>query len=185
MEWLEHHFHTAILTGEWCSNRLSHTRPNLSHLFFAEDLVIFSKAYLKHSGLLKNFLGKFCELSGHKVNARKINVFFSFGVKENLRKDINNFLGFQEVHDWGHYLGVPLFHQRVTNNTLYFLVERVRNHLSSWDAKKISFVGKVTLAQTFLCNRLWFLKRKMALVGWDNICQLRSHGGLGIMRLGD
>ncbi|KAK5831683.1 hypothetical protein PVK06_015481 [Gossypium arboreum] len=72
-------FHQSISAREWSPVRLSRTGPNLSHLFFADDLVIFSQADLVHSGLLKDFLNNFCELSGHKVNARKTNVFFFCG----------------------------------------------------------------------------------------------------------
>ncbi|KAA3477142.1 Retrovirus-related Pol polyprotein from type-2 retrotransposable element R2DM [Gossypium australe] len=60
-------FILSASTREWCSIRLSHSGPNLLHLFFADDLFIFSKADMKHSGLLKNMLGNFCELSGHKT----------------------------------------------------------------------------------------------------------------------
>lgn len=94
MEWLRHHFQSAISFEEWSPIQLSRTGPNLSYLLFADDLVIFSKVELKHSGLFKSFLGNFCELSGHKVNARKTNVFYSASVKEELRRKINNTLGF-------------------------------------------------------------------------------------------
>lgn len=80
------------------------------------------------------------------MNARKTNVFFSSGVNIPLRNDIKDILRFQEVNDLGHYLGAPLLHKRITNSTLEFLVERVRSWLSSWDAKLLSFEGRVTLA---------------------------------------
>ncbi|KAA3486518.1 Retrovirus-related Pol polyprotein LINE-1 [Gossypium australe] len=183
------------------------------HVLWNDDLVIFSQADLVHSGLLKDFLNNFCDLSGHKVNARKTNVFFSAGVNEPLRKAMNDIFGFQEVNDLGHYLGVPLFHRRVTNSILHFLVERVRSRLSNWDAKRLSFVGRVTLAHSVLlsipsyfmqstlvpkgiCNSIEELmrqfiwgaadgKRKMALVGWDDICQPKVHDGLDLRCLED
>ncbi|KAH1089875.1 hypothetical protein J1N35_017132 [Gossypium stocksii] len=125
MEWLGHRFQMSISSGEWRLICLSHSGLNLSYLFFADDLVIFSRADLDHSRTLKNFLRNFCELSGYRVNVRKTNVFFSTGINESLRSEITGILGFQEVNDLGHYLGVPLFHKRVTNDTLNCLVERV------------------------------------------------------------
>ncbi|KAK5794339.1 hypothetical protein PVK06_035561 [Gossypium arboreum] len=107
----------------------------------ADDLVIFSKADLKHSGLLKSFLSNFCELFGHRVNTNKTDVFFSNGVKDDIKRNINNTLSFQEVKDLGLYLEAPLFHQRVTKNTLDFLVERVRNHLSSGTEESFLLLG--------------------------------------------
>ncbi|KAH1038521.1 hypothetical protein J1N35_040264 [Gossypium stocksii] len=34
-----------------------------------------------------------------------------------------------KVHNLGMYLGVPLFHEKVTNSTLRFAVDKVRNHV--------------------------------------------------------
>lgn len=160
MEWLGHCFHAAISRQKSgvLFDYLVHDQ--ISHTFFADDLVIFSKIDLKNSGLLKNFLGNFCELYNHKVNSkRKTNVFFSTSVKENSRRDINNML-----NDLGHYLRVPLFHQRVANNTLNFLIERVCNYISSWDAKKLFFVGCVTLAQTVMLFILSYLMQSTSVL---------------------
>ncbi|KAH1072669.1 hypothetical protein J1N35_024997 [Gossypium stocksii] len=50
-----------------------------------------------------------------------------------------------------------IFHKRVTKDTLNFLVERVWNQLSSWDAKRLSFAGRVTLAHSVLLAILSYL----------------------------
>ncbi|KAK5833597.1 hypothetical protein PVK06_017447 [Gossypium arboreum] len=44
MEWLGHSINLALSRGIWNSIRLSHLGLPLSHLFFADDLVIFYKA---------------------------------------------------------------------------------------------------------------------------------------------
>ncbi|KAH1113395.1 hypothetical protein J1N35_006773 [Gossypium stocksii] len=131
MKWLGHSINSAMLRGIWNPIRLSCSRPPLSHLFFANNLVIFCKAYAKHGKLLKEILHDFCELLGHKLNLRKTYIFFSKGVGELVSSMLSNMIGFQKAHDLGHYLGVPLFHQRVTNNTMYFVVEKVRMKLQS------------------------------------------------------
>ncbi|KAA3479930.1 Retrovirus-related Pol polyprotein LINE-1 [Gossypium australe] len=120
-------------------------------------VIDFTKASLQGSGIpfdyrAQVFLNNFCELSGHKVDDKKMNVFFPAGVNEPLRNAINSIISFQEVNDLGHYLGVPLFHRRVTNNILDFLVDRVRSQLSNWDAKGLFFPGRVTLAQLVLLS---------------------------------
>lgn len=63
---------------------------------------------------------------------------------------ISNLLGFQKVQDMVHYIDVPLFHQRVTNSTLHFVVDKVRMKLQIWDARQLSIFGRVTLAQSVL-----------------------------------
>ncbi|MBA0726761.1 hypothetical protein Golax_002568, partial [Gossypium laxum] len=128
-----------------------------------------------------------------------------------LVEEIIDILGFQHVHDLGQYLGVPLLHQRIIKGTLSFLVDRVRRKLSSWEAKKLSFAGRVTLVQsiplsiprylmqtlmvpTRICNDIERMVQpfiwgcsgdnsKMTLVGGEAICQPRSRGGFGIRYL--
>lgn len=65
----------------------------------------------------------------------------------------------------GSYLGVPLLHDRVTKSTLNFVVDKVRSKLHNWEARKFSFAGRITLAQSvllvsqiILCSPCWFLK---------------------------
>ncbi|KAA3466099.1 reverse transcriptase [Gossypium australe] len=121
-------------------------------------------------------------------------------VNKDLVGKITNMLDFQHVHDLDHYLGVPLIHQRITKSTLNFVIERVRKKLSSWKAKKLSFVGRVTLVQSVFLSIPSYLmqslivpkggssggRRKMALVIWDVICQPRLWGGgVGLRHLSD
>lgn len=107
--------------------------------------MIFCKAD-EHGKILKEILNDFCELSGHKVNPRKTNIFFSKGVEEIMADRLSNLLSFQKVDDLGRYLRVPLFHKRVTNITPHFVIEKVYKKLQSWDTRQLSFAGRVTLA---------------------------------------
>lgn len=84
---------------------------------------------MKHGEILKSLLDRFCEYSGHRINARKTNIFFLKGVEEPMTNMISNSLGFQKVQNLENYLGVLLFHQRVTKSTLYFIVEKVQRKL--------------------------------------------------------
>lgn len=110
MKWLDHSIQSTISTGKWNPSGLSRSRPTLSHLFFVDDHVLFNKADLKHGKVLKKVLKIFCEISGHKINVRKTNIFFSKGVDEPKSDVISNLFGFQKVQDLRRYLGVPLFH---------------------------------------------------------------------------
>lgn len=129
-----------------CNLSLSKIGPNLSYLFFADDLIILNKADLVQANLIKGVLERFCAYSSHSMNAYKTNIYFSYCVDETLSTRISNWLGFQKVNDLGIYLGIHLQHGRVKKGTLRFVVEMVRNKLSSWNAKQLSLIGKLTLA---------------------------------------
>ncbi|KAH1040244.1 hypothetical protein J1N35_041987 [Gossypium stocksii] len=135
MEWLGHSISLIVSKGIWKPIQLSRSGPALSHLFFADDLIIFCKADEQHGKILKEILYDFCELLGHKVNLRKTNIFFSKEVEESMVDWHSNLLNFQKVDDLGRYLEISLFHKRVTNSTLHFVIEKVRTKLQRWDAR--------------------------------------------------
>ncbi|KAH1064537.1 hypothetical protein J1N35_029524 [Gossypium stocksii] len=68
------------------------------------------------------------------------------GVDTMVVDSISSLFGFQKVQNLGHYLGDPLFHKRVTNSTMHFVIEKVRGKLQSWFAKRLSIAGCITLA---------------------------------------
>ena len=71
----------ALITDK-CENKLwdlilaSRGGVAFSHLFFAYDLVLFTKADVKNCRAVPDVLDTFCELFGQKVSARKSRVFF-------------------------------------------------------------------------------------------------------------
>jgi len=77
MEWLRHFIRTEIGSEKWTPIHLSCTGPSVSHLFFADDLVIFCKAQLDQARLLDSILTQFCKILGHQISVRKSNIFFS------------------------------------------------------------------------------------------------------------
>lgn len=152
MEWLGHLIQAAISEENWHPIRLSRDGPDISNLFFTDDVVIFSKTDSKHCKILKIIFDRFCALSGHKINARKTNIFFSKGVDEGSMETINTMLGIQRVHNLGHYLRVPLLHQRVTVTLFNLWWKKVCGKFQSWEAKNLSLAGRITLAQSVLLS---------------------------------
>ena len=64
----------ALITDK-CENKLwdlilaSRGGVAFSHLFFADDLVLFAKVDVKNCWVVRDVLDTFCELSGQKVSA--------------------------------------------------------------------------------------------------------------------
>ena len=77
MESLGHIIHSEVNIENWKPIQLSLNGPHLSHLFFADDLVLFAEASIEQARIIKECLDLFCKASEQKVNFQKSNIFFS------------------------------------------------------------------------------------------------------------
>lgn len=187
---------------------MSHRGLGLSHLFFADDLLLFCRVDDNGATSVKQIPDTFCHFSGHRVSHQKTRGFFSKNVSEDVAMNLCTKLGFTRVADLGKCLGVPLFHNRVCVNTFHFIIEKVLNRLNGWDVRKLSLAGRLTLVKFVLltipnyfmstasipisiCKEiekmargfLWGSSssgRKPALVKWTDCCKPIVNGGLGI-----
>ncbi|XP_072064218.1 uncharacterized protein [Arachis hypogaea] len=64
MERLSHLINDAVSMGFWKPIRLSREAPELSHLYFADDLILFSEASVEQADIIKRVLEAFCMSSG-------------------------------------------------------------------------------------------------------------------------
>lgn len=81
--------------------------------------------------LLRGILKDFYNLSSHRVNGRKSNIFFSKGVNEETENLLSDIMGFNRVQNLGSYLGIPLLHEKVNNSTLRFVVDCICKKLEN------------------------------------------------------
>lgn len=58
--------------------------PKLSHLFFADDIILIGEASREQVMETKRVLDKFCSASGQCINFQKSSVFFSANVPTHL-----------------------------------------------------------------------------------------------------
>lgn len=182
--------------------------PALSHLFFADDLVLMGKANVTTARTIRNILDKFCHASGLKLNLEKSKVFFSKAGGHNFKRSISRILGFGQTANLGKYLGVHLTHGRVEIRVYAETFDRILAKMSGWKTKFLSLAGRTTLIQSVSSaipiysmqsnwlpeyvydkldrmNRdfLWSNdvdKKKMHLVSWQKVTLPKDKGGLGV-----
>lgn len=84
---LSHGIRKAVNDGDWKPVQLSRNGTPLTHLFFADDLLLLAKASTIQVKVLSSVLDSFRYSSGAKVNDTKTQVFFSKNVSH---KEANN-----------------------------------------------------------------------------------------------
>lgn len=148
IERLSHGICQAVNMGKWHPVRLSRNGTPLTHLFFADDLLLLAEASCEQAKILTSVLDTYCDSSGPRVSKAKTQTFFSNNVKSDETKMIGNILGFSITNDLGKYLGMPLLHSRVTKKTYQSITDKVEKRLSGWNASHLSLVRRITLAQS-------------------------------------
>ena len=108
----------------WKPVKVSQGGLAFSHLFFADDLVLFAKADRKNCLVVKEVLDAFCSLSRQKVSQDKSRVYFSPNVALDERADLCDVLGFRSTPTLGKYLGFPIKHN-ATPQDFGFIIDRV------------------------------------------------------------
>ncbi|CAN1153418.1 Putative ribonuclease H protein At1g65750 [Linum perenne] len=208
MERLGHIIEEAVNKDVWKPIQLSRGGPSLSHLFYADDLIIFGQASVSQADVVSECLDRFCENAGQAINKGKSVIFCSKNTDRQAAANIANALGIPLTQNLGSYLGVPILHDRITNGTYQEILNRIDKKLFGWKVKTLSLAGRVTLAKSVLaaiptyamqtslipattCEEIdkkirdfiWGSSdqgRKTHLVSWDRICSPKSEGGLGL-----
>ncbi|XP_057760081.1 uncharacterized protein LOC130980412 [Arachis stenosperma] len=203
----------AVDTEVWNPISLSRDGPKLSHLCFADDMILFAEASMEQADVIKKVLEAFCNSSGQRVNNEKTRVFFSNNINHNIREGVSEVLQFSRTNDLGKYLGVPLLHSRVTDSTYKSIINNLEARLNGWKARTLSLAGRATLVKSILtslpsytmqtallpsstCNLIdsncrKFLRgktgqvKKTHLLSWRKVNKPKNSGGLGIRHAKD
>jgi len=89
--------------------KVSRAAPSITHLFFADDSLMFMRANLQEAQRILNLLDIYTAASGQVVNVDKSEVSYSRNVGENMRNMLQQRLGFKAVETHDRYLGLPTF----------------------------------------------------------------------------
>ncbi|KAL0004773.1 hypothetical protein SO802_012334 [Lithocarpus litseifolius] len=192
----------------WQPVKASCSGPAFSHLFFADDLVLFAKADHTNCSAIRDVLDDFCSLSGQSVSDAKSRVYFSPNVDRESRESFCDILGFASTPSLGKYLGIPIKHPGSSSRDFNFILDRVKTKLAGWKANLLSLAGRVVLIQAISAaipayvkqcthipnkilegidrvnrNFLWGSSKsskKIHWVGWQKVTKSKEEGGLGL-----
>ena len=144
IERLSHLINEEVRKGKWKSIRLSRRGPDLSHLFFSDDMMLFAEATENQVQVILDCLSYFCQSSGQRVNFAKSSIHFSSSIDSNPACKLSLMSGIPITEHLDTYLGSPVVKGRQSKDHYKHVIERIQARLAGWKSKHL------TLAQSIL-----------------------------------
>ncbi|KAF5468656.1 hypothetical protein F2P56_012795 [Juglans regia] len=193
----------------------SHPRrgPFITHLLYADDMMIFANGSKKSVKEIKNTLSLYAQWSGQRVNERKSSIFFSKTISATRRHELLLLTGFSEGKFPVKYLGVPIISGRMKGIYVEELVQCIRRKIEGWKVKLLSSGARLILLKHVIVSMPVHLlavlqvpkavllslhkmfssffwgsvngKSKRKWIKWDILCKPIDEEGVGLRSLFD
>ncbi|XP_040372300.1 uncharacterized protein LOC112166037 [Rosa chinensis] len=201
-----------------CSNQwlrplhLTVPGPIISHLFFADDSLLFFQASRQNAMALVFLLKSYSTASGQQINYDKSMLYFSPNTHPALIVSITSILRVHSTDNPGSYLGLPTVWGRSKRAALGYVRDAVLRKIQGWKQASLSPAGKEIMIKAVamalpaypmsifkfpksLCVQInnalakfwWGTNGDKGIhwKHWDLLCNPKSVGGLGFRSLQD
>lgn len=136
----------------WNPITISRKGPPISHLFYAYDIILFSRANDEHRNTINKILSCFSLHSRQKINYLKSKVLFSNNCSPKTKASLARILNIQVREKFGKYLSFPIFHNKPTNRDFQFLVVNIYAKLAGWKIKFLNMDKRTILAKSSITS---------------------------------
>ena len=189
-----------------CKNGLK-----ISHIFFADDSLLFCRAKVEDINVIQDILECYATASGQQINKAKTTLVFSKSVSAATKNSIKLLIEVPEIKEYNKYLGLPAIVGKNKMASLNYIKDRVWSKVRGWKEKLLSQAGKEVLLKSIvqaiptfamtcfkltigLCHdiemmirKFWWGQRgdhcKIHWKKWETLCKPEAIGGLGFRDL--
>ncbi|XP_070014627.1 uncharacterized protein LOC142174643 [Nicotiana tabacum] len=186
------------------------SRLDLTHLSFADDLLLFVRGDATSVALLHDRFNIFSGASGLKANLAKSSIYYG-GVNLEVKHNIHQKQGYSQGSLPFRYLGIPLDTKKLFVMQWKPLINKTVARISSWTTKKLSYAGRIQLVQHVIFDIQVYWSQifiipvkvveaietycrsyvrsgeniitKKALAARDRMCAPKATGGLNLINL--
>jgi hypothetical protein len=185
-----------------------------SHLLFANDLILFTKATSSQANSLKVVLDQFCTWFGQAINPSKSSIHFSRNTDSSVIHSICGILPFKRALSSAKYLGLPFLFSKSKSADFKDILDKVSGKIEGWRAKTLSQAGRTVLIKSVastipayamssfllpssistlldkMFKKFWWgfpvnKSQNLTLKSWSSICTPKHTGGLGFKKMHD
>ncbi|KAK8938531.1 hypothetical protein KSP39_PZI010850 [Platanthera zijinensis] len=185
---------------------LSTPGPCISHLLYADDILIFSEASIAGATKVGEILHSYCSWTGQCINATKSFVLFNNATPQWKKARLTRLLDFPRVEEFT-YLGIKLALRKLVKADYADLIRKTHSKIQAWGSRHLSLVGRAVLINHSLLASTAFImshslvpksvldalelaarsflwqrsanNRGLHYVDWASLCRPKNCGGLG------
>lgn len=122
---------------------------DITHLVYADDLLLFMWAYESTINLIASYLKDFGKSVGLHPNLSKSHLIVA-GVTAQTMDSLLRLTRFQQGSFSFHYLGIPIAMEKLRTSNYGPLMETIMRRLASWAKYTLSYADKLELVRTML-----------------------------------
>ncbi|XP_028556466.1 uncharacterized protein LOC110116069 [Dendrobium catenatum] len=181
--------------------------PRITHLLYADDILLFNQASSSKLRIMLNLIRDYCGWTRQGINKDKSQILFSNSVRQTIGRKIGKKFGIKIVDEF-QYLGIRIALRWLVKSDFDFVVDPALEKLNTWSARSLSIAGRMTLAKSSLLSLPTFISshslipksilyeldriyrdfiwhhnsetRGLHYVSWDDFCVPRAIGGMGL-----
>ncbi|XP_012842887.1 PREDICTED: uncharacterized protein LOC105963064 [Erythranthe guttata] len=161
-----------------CPSMFYSTRGGIpiSHLSYADDVMIFTSCHNFGLKKLRDFLDHYCRTSGQLISVYKSTSTVDRACSDSHLRTIFSGLSYPRKDLPIINLGAPLYKGRDRGSLLQTLLDRMQAKISGWARTTLAFGRRLALIRSTLSTMALHL---------ETICRPVGEGGLGLRRLKD
>ncbi|XP_021593063.1 uncharacterized protein LOC110600514 [Manihot esculenta] len=186
--------------------------PRISHLFFADNSLLFFKGTVMEASQVISLLAVYEKASGQSINFDKSAIMFSPCIRDDICIAVSTILNIHQPLGTSTYLGLPSLVGRSKKQIFSFLKDRIWKRINSWNNRFLSRAGCEVLIKAVLqaipaycmnvfllplatcsqlqvmLNKFWWRggmddRRGINWLAWDRMCVQKGDGGMGFRDL--